>query len=137
MLVEGVRVLTVIWRVLHLPRIRISLGIQKDHIVKSPEVCRSLSNVAVGGLPSPNNLIYVAVSSENFIKHGLHVMRDVLSNVDIYRARFGQEFPEQKYRLVKPIQVRIKPASPCIPVGLLFNQRRLLGEEDLLVVWVI
>ena len=60
-LVEGARVALVVGGVAHRPRSALALSVEKDRVVKTTEVTRSLADIAVGGLSLPDDLVDVGL----------------------------------------------------------------------------
>lgn len=92
------------------------------------QVLSPLRDIAVRGLPTPNDLVQIMVGSEDFVQDEFCVMRDILPNMHINRSLIREQIVEENYRLVEPLQIRIETTPPRVTICLLFNDRRLLRE---------
>jgi hypothetical protein len=48
-----------------------------------------------------------------------------------------QQFMENNDCLIKPLEIRVNPAPLGVPVGLLLDKARLLGESDGIVIPIV
>ena len=101
---------------------KFALGIKIDYVV-DVVVCVAVTPCRRA---LPNDLVLTCVLAEDFIKYHLRVLSDVPVKMDVDRAVFSKKLPQQNDRFVEPLQVRIESTTPCVPISLLFKNRRLL-----------